>query len=265
LTKKILVINGHPDPRPERYCHALCDAYVRGALSSGLETRRLNVGSLDFPFLNSAEPDLSGTQTELARAIEAIHWATQFAIVFPLWLDAPPPALRELLERANRPGPKFEPLVEHAVGHLEVAGAGAHGQVRLGGPVEVGSPGRHQAEPAGQVAQVGPGPRGVAPVDGLEAAQSGVGHPPHGAGQFVRQGGASQQTKAHSAHFHLKIRVASQMVLDRMPAMQLINLPALRAAVEPVRYNFSRETKPWEEVFALILSEASDAPPPPSR
>jgi putative NADPH-quinone reductase len=121
LTKKILVINGHPDPRPERYCHALCDAYVRGALSSGLETRRLNVGSLDFPFLNSAEPDLSGTQTELARAIEAIHWATQFAIVFPLWLDAPPPALRELLERANRPGPKFEPLVEHAANDERIA------------------------------------------------------------------------------------------------------------------------------------------------
>jgi len=94
---------------------------MRGALTSGLEMRRLNVGSLEFPFRDGADLELSGTQTELARAIETIRWATQFAIVFPLWLDAPPPVLRELLERANRPGRGFKPLVEHAADDDRVA------------------------------------------------------------------------------------------------------------------------------------------------
>ena len=35
--KRILVINGHPDPAPEHLCAALADAYARGyAFAAGV-------------------------------------------------------------------------------------------------------------------------------------------------------------------------------------------------------------------------------------
>ena len=33
--RHILVVNGHPDPAPERFCAALCDAYEEGAVEAG--------------------------------------------------------------------------------------------------------------------------------------------------------------------------------------------------------------------------------------
>jgi len=30
-----LLVNGHPDPSPERFCSALCDAYEDGARKAG--------------------------------------------------------------------------------------------------------------------------------------------------------------------------------------------------------------------------------------
>ena len=49
MSRNILVVNGHPDPRPERFCAALCDAYSAGAQAQGCATRRLDVGSLRIP------------------------------------------------------------------------------------------------------------------------------------------------------------------------------------------------------------------------
>ena len=40
---RIAVIDGHPDPAPERLCHALADAYAEGAARGGHEVRRVAV------------------------------------------------------------------------------------------------------------------------------------------------------------------------------------------------------------------------------
>jgi hypothetical protein len=96
--RQILVINGHPDPRPERFCAALCDSYQAGAEQAGWEVQRLDVGSLA---LTPNGPDL-----ELSLA--AMGWATQFLVVFPLWLEQPPEGLRTL----------FFQLPEARLGHV---------------------------------------------------------------------------------------------------------------------------------------------------
>lgn len=83
--KRILVINGHPDPAPERFCSALCDAYEEGAREAGWTVRRLVVGLLS---------DI-GTRE---KALEDMTWATQLIVVYPLWLDQPPAPLRDLFE-----------------------------------------------------------------------------------------------------------------------------------------------------------------------
>ncbi len=113
---KLLVVNGHPDPRPQRYCHALCDAYRQGAQSGGVNARFLNVGSLNHPF--AASPNSSSD--DLAHAIQAIRWATQLAIVFPLWLDAPPQALYDLFDLAERSGAMFGDKAPQRAAHIVV-------------------------------------------------------------------------------------------------------------------------------------------------
>eukprot|EP00727_Mastigamoeba_balamuthi_P006342 m51a1_g2328 hypothetical protein (221) ;mRNA; f:513217-513879 len=75
--------------------------------------------------------------------------------------------------------------------------------------------------------------------------------------RFVRSGVPPPGSKAHSSHFHLKIRVATQMVIDHMPALKLVNLQALRTGLEPVKYNFERKTLPWDEVYQQILRDAN--------
>lgn len=74
---------------------------------------------------------------------------------------------------------------------------------------------------------------------------------------FVRSGAAPTTSKAHSSDFHLKMRVATGMVKDRLPVLGLFNFDAVRTRVEPIRYNFSRENMSWPDVKAILLTETS--------
>ena len=46
------------------------------------------------------------------------------------------------------------------------------------------------------------------------------------------------------------------MLTHLMPACALIGLERLRASLEPVRYNYSRETLPWEAVLDEMRRDA---------
>jgi putative NADPH-quinone reductase len=91
-SRRILVANGHPDPRPARFCSAFCGAYEQGARAAGWTVRRLTVGSLA-----SIVDSLTDSQA-LEAALEDIQWATQLIVVFPLWMDQMPPVLCDLFE-----------------------------------------------------------------------------------------------------------------------------------------------------------------------
>lgn len=103
-SRRVLVINGHPDSSGQRYCTALSAAYLRGADLAGHQIRRLDVGALKLPPIQStaeflAEPD------ETALAVQAaIRWANHVVIVYPLWLGGPPAALKAFLEQVFRYG-----------------------------------------------------------------------------------------------------------------------------------------------------------------
>jgi putative NADPH-quinone reductase len=101
MDKHLLIVNGHPDPRPHRYCAALCEAYARGAEEAGWQTRRLSAGEA-VPAAAAANSD-AGNENDspaMKAALEDFRWASRLAIVFPLLLDAPPPGLCALLKRA---------------------------------------------------------------------------------------------------------------------------------------------------------------------
>ena len=121
VPRRILVLNGHPDPRPERFCAALCSAYQEGAAAEGWEVRRLDVGK---PALSADQRAASQLDSDLDMACEAIDWATQLMVVFPLWLEKPPPELGRLFEIYHRraltmPEPAANRLV-HCVVTMEM-------------------------------------------------------------------------------------------------------------------------------------------------
>jgi putative NADPH-quinone reductase len=90
----VLIVNGNPDPRPERFSAALCEAYRTGAARGGLSTRMFAIGDLATPS-KSAEPAASS----FALAMDAFRWAERLFIVFPLWLDQPPTMLKAFFEQ----------------------------------------------------------------------------------------------------------------------------------------------------------------------
>ena len=104
MPRNVLVINGHPDPRPERYCAALCDAYRAGANEAGHSVTDIAVGALNSLGCGSEDPD------DIRAAHRAICQADRLLLVFPLWVDQAPLVLRQFFSRlaafssANCPG-----------------------------------------------------------------------------------------------------------------------------------------------------------------
>lgn len=105
MSKRILIIQGHPDTAVRHFNHALAETYARSASEAGHELRTVDVASLDFPLLKSkAEWDTGQLPPALAPAQAAIEWAEHIVLFFPLWLGGMPALLKGFLEQVVRPG-----------------------------------------------------------------------------------------------------------------------------------------------------------------
>lgn len=103
--KRILVIQGHPDPRGGHFCHALADAYARAARAAGHTVKVVDVAQIEVPVLRSpADWDHTKAPADLRRAQAAIRWADHLVLFFPLWLGTMPALLKAFLEQVLRPG-----------------------------------------------------------------------------------------------------------------------------------------------------------------
>jgi putative NADPH-quinone reductase len=109
MAKRILIIDGHPDPAPQRLCHGLANAYASGAVNAGHEVRRLELHALDYPLLRSESDFETGKPPPtIAMAQGDISWAEHIVIVYPLWLGTMPALLKGFLEQVIRPDFAFE-------------------------------------------------------------------------------------------------------------------------------------------------------------
>jgi putative NADPH-quinone reductase len=109
MTKRILIIDGHPDPDATRLCHGLSGAYGAGAVDGGHEIRGIDLHALDFPLLRTREDFDHGTPPgNIAAAQADIMWAEHLMIVYPLWLGTMPALLKAFLEQVIRPNFAFE-------------------------------------------------------------------------------------------------------------------------------------------------------------
>ena len=105
MSKKILIIDAHPDPDPARFVHALADAYADGARESGHDVRRLDLSKIEIPFLRSRAEWMEGEpEPEIVACQEAIRWAQHIVFFYPLWLGDVPALLKAFLEQVARPG-----------------------------------------------------------------------------------------------------------------------------------------------------------------
>ena len=55
MKRRILLIDGHPDPDRARLIHALADRYAEGALAWQHEVRRIDLATTEVPILRSRE------------------------------------------------------------------------------------------------------------------------------------------------------------------------------------------------------------------
>ena len=108
MAKRILILNGHPDPSVDRFCAALCDAYAAAATAAGHEVRRLDLGAVDAPVLMTAAAFAEPPPDEIQDIQAAMIRAEHLVIVFPLWLGGVPARLKALLEQVYRGGFGFQ-------------------------------------------------------------------------------------------------------------------------------------------------------------
>ncbi len=133
---RVLVIQGHPDPAGQHFCHALAERYREGALTASREVRTLDVAHLDFPLLRSKREWESAPVPEtLVQAQEALTWADHLVLFFPLWLGDMPALLKGFLEQVARPGFAVTPTTKGSAGKKKMlSGRSARIVVTMGMP-----------------------------------------------------------------------------------------------------------------------------------
>ncbi|MCW3474464.1 NAD(P)H-dependent oxidoreductase [Limobrevibacterium gyesilva] len=105
MSRRIVIIQGHPDPETGHFCHALAAAYERGAEAGGHAVRRICVATLDLPILRTPADWESGAPPGAARSCqEDIAWADHLVVLYPLWLGSMPALLKGFFEQVFRPG-----------------------------------------------------------------------------------------------------------------------------------------------------------------
>lgn len=132
--KRIFLLDGHPDPSPERLCAGLTDSYAAGALRSGHEVRRFDLGTMNVPLVRTkAEFECGPARGDAAHVQDAIRWADHIVIVHPLWMGNVPAMLKGLLEQVFRHDLVLENPADMASRKL-LKGKTAHLVVTMGMP-----------------------------------------------------------------------------------------------------------------------------------
>ena len=107
MKKRILLINGHPDP--ESYNAALSRAYLAGASSVGAEIEMINIGKLSFdPNLKYGYRKRTELEPDLLRAQEQILHASHLVWIYPVWWGSVPALMKGFIDRVFIPGFAFK-------------------------------------------------------------------------------------------------------------------------------------------------------------
>jgi putative NADPH-quinone reductase len=136
--RRILLIQGHPDPAGGHLNHRLASAYAEGAAAAGHALRTVDVARLDFPLLRTEAEWADGTlPPALKPAQDDIRWAQHLVFFFPLWMGDMPALLKGFLEQVARPGFAFKGGKADPFGKKALSGRSARVVVTMGMPALV--------------------------------------------------------------------------------------------------------------------------------
>jgi len=135
MSRRIAIIQGHPDASTRHLLHAMADAYAEGAAAAGHELRRIEVARLEFPLLRTqAEFETGALPPALVEPRDGLRWAEHWVFLFPLWHGTMPALLKGFLEHIFRPGFAME-YRERGFPKRLLAGRSARIVVTMGMPV----------------------------------------------------------------------------------------------------------------------------------
>ncbi|RME65546.1 MAG: flavodoxin family protein, partial [Alphaproteobacteria bacterium] len=133
-TRRILILQGHPDHEANHFCHALGNAYAAGAREAGHSIRQITVAQIDFPILRN-QAEFSGPVPDMIKACQDdVEWADHLVIVYPLWLGTMPALLKAFFEQLLRPGFAFSGLDDKGRWRKNLQGKSAHVVISMGMP-----------------------------------------------------------------------------------------------------------------------------------
>jgi putative NADPH-quinone reductase len=106
MPRTVCIIQGHPDGTGTHFCHALADAYARGAAAQGVTVERLDIAEIaPEPLHDEGEYESAPAEgSAMAAARAAVMRADHLVIVFPLWLGGMPARLKAFMEQLARDG-----------------------------------------------------------------------------------------------------------------------------------------------------------------
>ncbi len=104
MSSNIMIVQGHPDPAGEHFCHGLEQAYREGAEAAGHEVRGVNVARLSFPMLSRREDWYGELPESLQESRQMLEAANLLVLIYPLWLGTMPAILKAYIEQLFRPG-----------------------------------------------------------------------------------------------------------------------------------------------------------------
>jgi NAD(P)H dehydrogenase (quinone) len=107
MSKKILIINGHPNR--DSFNFGITTAYKEGAQSSGAVVKEIVIANLEFdPNLQYGYQKRIELEPDLIEAWEKIKWAEHLVWIHPVWWGGLPALTKGFIDRLFLPGFAFK-------------------------------------------------------------------------------------------------------------------------------------------------------------
>lgn len=105
--KKILIINGHPNPSSFNY--GIAESYLKGAIASGAEVQTITIATLNFnPNLQFGYQKRTELEPDLLESWEKIKKAEHLVWIHPVWWGGLPAITKGFIDRLFLPGMAFQ-------------------------------------------------------------------------------------------------------------------------------------------------------------
>jgi len=105
--KKILIINGHPNPSSFNF--GIAESYLKGAIASGAEVEIITIAALNFnPNLQFGYQKRTELERDLLESWEKIKRADHLVWIHPVWWGGLPAITKGFIDRLFLPGMAFQ-------------------------------------------------------------------------------------------------------------------------------------------------------------